>query len=133
VVKAPKGYRHRTRKILRKRVRERGGVPSLSYLLIDYRDGDRVHIVIDPAIQKSMPHRRYHGRTGIIVGKRGKSYEVKVHLGDKEKTLYVRPEHLRPAPEVWERVVSETRSLIESIKSRIREANSVILKALSTA
>jgi large subunit ribosomal protein L21e len=109
VVKAPKGYRHRTRKILRKRVRERGGVPSLSYLLIDYRDGDRVHIVIDPAIQKSMPHRRYHGRTGIIVGKRGKSYEVKVHLGDKEKTL------------------------IESIKSRIREANSVILKALSTA
>jgi len=118
---------------LRKSVRERGQVPSLSYLLIDYKEGDRVHIVIDPAIHDSMPHRRYHGKTGVITGRRGKAYEVKVYLGDKEKTLYVRPEHLRPTPEVWERVVKEARALIESVKARIREVNSMISKALSAA
>jgi len=43
-----------------------------------------------------MPHRRYQGKTGVILGVRGKSYEVKVKLGDKEKILVIRPEHLAP-------------------------------------
>jgi large subunit ribosomal protein L21e len=97
MVKAPKGYRHRTRKVFRKDIRERGAVPPLSLLMINYKLGDKVHIVVNPAIHKGMPHRRYHGKTGVIVGKRGRAYIVKVYLGDKEKTLFVRPEHLRPA------------------------------------
>jgi len=82
---------------LRKNVREKGAVPPLSLLMIDYNPGDKVHIVINPSIHKGMPHRRYYGKTGEIVGKRGKSYIVKVYVGDKEKTLFVRPEHLKPA------------------------------------
>jgi len=82
---------------LRKNVREKGAVPPLSLLMIDYNPGDKVHIVINPSIHKGMPHRRYYGKTGEIVGKRGKSYIVKVYIGDKEKTLFVRPEHLKPA------------------------------------
>ncbi len=97
MVRAPRGYRHRTRKVFRKDIRERGAVPPLSLLMINYKPGDKVHIVVNPAIHKGMPHRRYHGKTGIIVGKRGRAYIVKVYLGDKEKTLFVRPEHLRPA------------------------------------
>lgn len=97
LVKAPRGTRHRTRKLLRKNIRERGSVPPLSLLMLEYKDGDRVHIVINPSVHKGMPHRRFHGKTGVVVGKRGKSYIVKVYLGDKEKTLFVRPEHLRPA------------------------------------
>lgn len=96
MVKAPRGTRHRTRKLLRKNIREKGAVPSLSLLMIEYKEGDRVHIVINPSIHRGMPHRRFHGRTGVVVGKRGKSYIVKVYLGDKEKTLFVRPEHFRP-------------------------------------
>ena len=96
LVKAPKGYRHRTRKLLRKSVRERGAVPSLSLLMIEYKPGDRVHIVINPSVHSGMPHRRYHGKTGVVIGKRGSCYIVKVMLGDKEKTLFVAPEHLRP-------------------------------------
>ncbi|MMZ69143.1 50S ribosomal protein L21e [compost metagenome] len=65
--------------------------------MIDYKPGDKVHIVVNPAIHKGMPHRRYHGKTGTIIGKRGKAYIVKITLGDKEKTLFIRPEHLRPA------------------------------------
>ncbi len=97
MVKAPRGFRHRTRKLLKKRVRERGAVPPLSLLLHEYRLGDKVHIKINPAIHGGMPHRRYHGKTGTVVGRRGKAYLVEVYLGDKKKLLIVRPEHLRPA------------------------------------
>lgn len=97
MVRAPRGFRHGTRKLLRKSVRERGSVPPLSLLMVNYNVGDRVHIVVNPSVHAGMPHRRYHGRTGVVVGKRGKCYVVKVMLGDKEKTLFVRPEHLRPA------------------------------------
>ncbi|MEM1627835.1 MAG: 50S ribosomal protein L21e [Desulfurococcaceae archaeon] len=96
MVKAPKGYRHRTRKLLKKNIREKGAVPPLSLVMISYKEGDKVHIQINPSINSGMPHRRYHGKTGIIVGKRGKCYIVKVHLGNKEKLLFIRPEHLRP-------------------------------------
>jgi large subunit ribosomal protein L21e len=97
LVKAPKGYRHRTRKLLKKSVRERGSVPPLSLIMIDYKVGERVHIVINPSIHSGMPHRRYHGKTGVVIGKRGRCYIVSVMLGDREKVLFVRPEHLRPA------------------------------------
>ncbi len=96
MVKAPKGYRHRTRKVFRKHIREKGAVPPLSLLMINYKPGDKVHIVVNPAVHHGMPHRRYHGKTGTIIGRRGKAYIVKVTLGDKEKTLFIRPEHLRP-------------------------------------
>lgn len=99
LVKAPRGYRHRTRKLLRKNVRERGAIPPLSLLMYEYKVGDKVHIVINPSIIAGMPHRRFHGKTGVVVGKRGLAYIVKVHLGDKEKTLFIRPEHLRPIKE----------------------------------
>ncbi|ADV64352.1 50S ribosomal protein L21e [Desulfurococcus mucosus] len=98
MVKAPKGYRHRTRKLLKKNIREKGSVPSLSLIMREYKEGEKVHIVINPSVHSGMPHRRYHGRTGIVVGKRGKAYVVKVMMGSKEKTLFVRPEHIRPAP-----------------------------------
>jgi len=97
MVKAPKGLRHRTRKLLRKHIREKGAIPPLSLLLHGYKIGDKVHIKINPAIHKGMPHRRYHGKTGTIIGKRGKCYIVEVYLGDKRKTIIVRPEHIRPA------------------------------------
>ena len=97
MVKAPRGYRHRTRKLLRKNIRERGLVPSLSLVMHEYKPGDRVHIKINPSITKGMPHRRYHGKTGVVLGKRGKAYIVEVYLGDKRKELFIRPEHLRPA------------------------------------
>ena len=94
MVKHSKGYRSRTRKLLRKRVRERGAIPPLSQLMIDYKEGDYVVIKTNPSIHKGMPHRRYHGRVGIVVGKRGKAYLVKVTVGSKEKILIIRPEHL---------------------------------------
>jgi len=97
-MKASKGYRHRTRKLLRKHIREKGGVPPLSLILHDYKPGEYVYIKINPSVMKGMPHRRYHGKVGVVIGKRGKAYIVQVKLGGKTKTLFIRPEHLRPVP-----------------------------------
>lgn len=119
MVKAPQGLRHRTRKIFRKRVREKGRVPPLSKILIDYRPGDRVYIIADPAIHKAMPHRRYHGKVGVVVGKRGRAYIVQLKVGSKIKTLFLLPEHMRPAFDVSERI----KAMIEPLKklSEIRK------------
>ncbi len=95
MVRKSKGFRSRTRKKLRKKPRERGLSP-LSPLMYEYKKGDKVHIVIDPSVHTGMPHPRFHGRTGEIVGKQGRAYIVKVRDGGKEKKLIVAPEHLRP-------------------------------------
>lgn len=89
-----RGFRYKARKTLRKRVRERGLAP-LGKLLRKYEIGEKVAIVIDPSIHKGMPHRRYHGRVGTITDKRGRAYLVKLKIGKKERSLFVKPEHLR--------------------------------------
>ncbi len=97
MVKTSHGYRHRTRKLLKKRVRERGAIPPLSQVLREYNVGDKVYIIPNPAIHDALPHRRYIGRVGIVAGRRGRAYLVELYLGDKKKTVVTYPEHLRPA------------------------------------
>ncbi|HEY4675300.1 MAG TPA: 50S ribosomal protein L21e [Candidatus Bathyarchaeia archaeon] len=90
-----KGYRARTRRLLKKNPRERGKI-RLSKLLYAYPPGERVVVKIDSSIHKGMPHRRYHGRVGTVVNKQGRSYIVSVSQGDATKEIIVRPEHLEP-------------------------------------
>lgn len=89
------GYRRKTRALLRKGPRERGK-SSISRLLYEYKPGDKVVIDIDPSVHKGMPHRRYQGKVGIIIGKRGRAYEISVTQGDAVKQIIVRPEHIKP-------------------------------------
>jgi large subunit ribosomal protein L21e len=90
-----KGYRAKTRRLLKKEPRERGKI-KVSKLLYEYALGSRVVIKIDPSVHKGMPHRRYHGKIGTIVSKRGSSYIVSVTQGDAVKEIIVKPEHLEP-------------------------------------
>lgn len=90
-----KGYRVETRSLLKKPPRERG-VQALGSLLQAYNPGDRVVLIIDSSTHKGMPHRRFHGKVGVITEKRGRSYCVAVQEGGKIKTVISRPEHLRP-------------------------------------
>lgn len=94
-MKKSKGYRARTRHLLRKKPRERGKT-SLSNLLYQYESGNHVVIKIDPSIQKGMPHKRYHGKVGTVIDKRGRSYIVSVTQGKAVKEVIIRPEHLQP-------------------------------------
>jgi len=90
-----KGYRTRGRKLLRKHPRERG-MQGLSRLLYKYKIGDKVSIDISPSRIETAPHRRYQGRTGTIIGVRGKAYIVKITIGRKDKFIITTPEHLKP-------------------------------------
>jgi len=94
-----KGYRSGTRSLLRRKPRERGKT-GLSKILHEYKPGEKAVVKIDPSVHKGMPHRRYQGKIGVIVNKRGRSYVVQVTQGDATKEIIVRPEHLEPYPEV---------------------------------
>ncbi|MCW4026181.1 MAG: 50S ribosomal protein L21e [Candidatus Bathyarchaeota archaeon] len=89
-----RGFRKKTRSLLRRKPRERGKL-GLSRLLRTYEPGEKVVIKIDPSVHKGMPHRRYQGKVGVIVSKRGRAYEINVTQGDAVKEVIVRPEHLR--------------------------------------
>lgn len=87
------GFRFKSGRKLKKKVREKG--LKLGKFLQEFSTGQRVILDIEPASQKGMPHPRYNGRSGIIVGKRGRAYLVQIRDGSKLKTLISRPEHLR--------------------------------------
>ena len=94
MVKRSKGFRSKTRKKLSKHPRQHGLSP-ITKTLQEFNEGEKANIVIDSSIHKGQPHPRFHGLTGTVVGTQGQSYLVTVTVGNKEKELIIRPEHLR--------------------------------------
>ncbi len=90
-----KGYCAGTRSLMRKAVRDKGK-PKLTKFLYDYAIGASVIIKIDSAQQKSLPHRRFHGKIGTVIAKRGRGYVVKVAQGNSVRDIITRTEHLEP-------------------------------------
>jgi large subunit ribosomal protein L21e len=78
-----------------KKQRERGK-PKQTKFLYEYENGASVIIKIDSAQQKAMPHRRFHGKVGQVIEKRGRAYVVQVAQGDATRKLIIRTEHLEP-------------------------------------
>jgi large subunit ribosomal protein L21e len=93
MVRRSKGYRSKTRRKLSKPVRRRGP-PPVSRVIQDFSQGTKVTIAIDPSVVKGQPHSRYHGRTGVVVERRGRAYVVEVQDGGSIKKVISRPEHL---------------------------------------
>lgn len=88
------GPRRKSRSVLTKRVREKGKL-GLSRLLVKYEVGDKVVINIDPGIHKGMPHRRYQGKVGTVVEKRGKAVIVDIPQRKTSKYIIAGPEHVK--------------------------------------
>lgn len=93
MVKKSRGFRSRTRRKLRKKVREKR--LRVTKYLQEFKEGDRVCIKIEPASHKGMPHPRYVGKIGIVKGRRGRAYIIEIRNGGKVKTIISRPEHLK--------------------------------------
>lgn len=89
-----RGFKSKSRKKLTKVARE-GRANPITKRLQRYNEGDIVHIIIDPSIQKGQPHPRFHGKTGTITGMKGKAYLVSLTDGNKAKELIIRPDHLK--------------------------------------
>jgi large subunit ribosomal protein L21e len=94
-MRGSKGYYTGARRLLKKAPREKGK-PKLGKLLLEYAPGSRVIIKMDSSVQKSLPHKRFHGKVGKVVEKRGRGYVVSVAKGNAVKQIIVRPEHLEP-------------------------------------
>ena len=92
-MRGSKGYYTGARRLLKKKPREKGK-PKLGKLLTEYAPGSQVIIKIDSSVQKSLPHKRFHGKIGTVVEKRGRGYVVSVAKGDAMKEIIVRSEHL---------------------------------------
>lgn len=90
-----KGYRNRSRSLLSKSPRERG-LPPPSAFIKEFQVGSKVVIDIEPSFHKGMPHRRFQGKVGIVLEKRGRAYVVKVPMKPADRVIVVRPVHLKP-------------------------------------
>lgn len=92
---------HGTRRKARSILTKDNVVRGISYLLHDYKVGDKVIIDIDPREHDTTPHRRFHGRIGVVKQVHKRTLKVSVIFGDKEKFLQTRLNHIRPvsAPE----------------------------------
>merc|ERR1711988_793139 len=90
-----------TRDLFSKKFRTKAYNPSLTTFMRTFRVGDMVNVIANPAQQKGMPHKFYHGRTGKIwnISKRAVGVEInKVHRQRQiVKRIHVRVEHVRPS------------------------------------
>ena len=66
--------------------------PTVNRFLTVFELGDVVHIDMLPP---EIPHPKFHGRTGKILNKRGRGYEVEVGDLNAKKKIYLKPEHLK--------------------------------------
>ena len=57
---------HGTRRKARSILTKDNVVRGISYLLHDYKVGDKVVIDVDPREHKTLPHRRFQGRVGSV-------------------------------------------------------------------
>lgn len=77
----------------RKKLREKGKLSFSSYFKT-FKEGERVALVRDNGLPREFPS-RMQGRTGVVIGKRGSSYVVRVADLGLDKQFIVRPVHLK--------------------------------------
>ena len=88
------GGRQHTRCILKKNYKNKGKI-TINKQLQEFNIGDKVVIKPEPAIQRGMPFRRFFGKVGVIVAKRGKAYEIEIMDIPAKKTVMSLPVHLQ--------------------------------------
>lgn len=94
------GLRSRTRDLFSKGYRQNGVVPTTD-LLRTFKVGDYVDIKVNSAVHGGMPHKFYHGRTGVVwnITKRALGVEINKQVNGRiiKKRLHVRVEHVKPS------------------------------------
>ncbi|KAF8566191.1 hypothetical protein P879_06223 [Paragonimus westermani] len=95
-----KGYRRGTRHLFSRAFRRHGPLPTSVYMRV-YKRGDIVDIKGDGGVQKGMPHKCYHGRTGRVYNVTPHALGVIVNkrVGKRiiPKRINVRIEHVKPS------------------------------------
>ncbi|MCJ1393876.1 60S ribosomal protein L21A [Xylographa bjoerkii] len=91
------GMRAGTRYAFSRKFKQKGMIKLTTYLR-QYKVGDIVDIKANGAVQKGMPHKVYHGKTGVIynVTKSAVGVIINKRIGNRylEKRVNVRVEHV---------------------------------------
>ena len=88
------GLRRKSRHKFKKSRRFKGKI-SVSRFMQTFNKGQRVHLIVEPSVHRSMYHSRFIGKTGVVRGSRGRCYEIAINDGGKEKLLIIHPIHLK--------------------------------------
>ena len=80
--------------MVRKKSLNTKGKLSLSRYFQKFEIGDLVAVVREFSVNANFPD-RMQGCSGVIVGKKGKVYIVKIKDRNKEKTFLIEPIHLK--------------------------------------
>jgi large subunit ribosomal protein L21e len=67
----------------------------ITHSFVNFDEGERASVIIDPSVHGGQPHIRFQGVTGTIVGKQGRAYILEVNVGKSSKQIIVGPEHLK--------------------------------------
>ncbi|MBI4918974.1 50S ribosomal protein L21e [archaeon] len=94
MVKRIGGSRRKSRNLFKKHARDKGKVPLSKYFQ-EFKEGDKVLLHMEPAVQKATYPSKFHSKVGIIGKKRGRCYELTIQDSNKEKLLVLHPIHLR--------------------------------------
>jgi large subunit ribosomal protein L21e len=86
--------KRKTRQKLKKKLKRKGKI-NLYHYVQNLAVGDSVLLSAESSIQKGMYAPRFHGKIGIIKGKRGNCYNVLIRDAKKEKNIIVHPIHLK--------------------------------------
>jgi large subunit ribosomal protein L21e len=92
MVRSSKGLRKRTRRKLKKGMRDKFKPGNV---IQEFKSGDKVIISINPSSQKGMPYIRFKGKSGIVKNKRGNAFVINVIIGKKKREIHVNPEHMK--------------------------------------
>jgi len=93
-MKASKGPRKGTRSLFRQNPRERGKT-RITMVIQSFEIGEKANIRIDSRVRGGQPHNTFNGKTGVIVGRQGHSYLVRIRIGGKYKVVVTAPAHLK--------------------------------------
>mgnify|MGYP001569345496 FL=1 len=88
------GGRRKTRGKFRKNIKDRGKISIKKYFQ-EFKNGDRVILKAEPAVQTGMYFRRFHGKVGEKIGKKGECYIINIKDFNMNKELIVHPIHLK--------------------------------------
>ena len=88
------GDRRKTRYKDKKGSNEKGKISIRNYFQT-FNEGDAVVLKAEPAVQKGIYFRRFHGKAGTVKAKRGNCYDVEIKDFNKTKTVLVHPVHLQ--------------------------------------
>ncbi|CRK15096.1 hypothetical protein BN1723_010524 [Verticillium longisporum] len=112
------------------------GMIKLSTYLRQYRVGDIVDIKANGAVQKGMPHKVYHGKTGVVYNVSKSAVGIIIYKKVKhryiEKRINIRVEHISPSRsrDDFLRRVKENARLRKEAQA---EGKTVLLKRLPVA